>query len=99
MNYDVNKGKMKDNNIEQELKFSANPKENVTLDMSKKTETTFYNDVASTNETTASKLTIKHGDCTTTYDFESNLMKFFGKGKAYDADGWKVVTMGAFETG
>lgn len=66
--------------------------------MTKKTEATFANDVAGTKDTTTSKLVINHGDCTTTYGFDSDKMSFSGKGKAYDADGWKVDTTGAFET-
>ena len=67
------------------------------LEMSKKTECTFENDVAGTSDSTTSKLSINHGDCTTDFGFESEKVSFSGKGKAYDADGWKVYISCAAE--
>ena len=65
--------------------------------MSKTTESKWENDAASSVEKTSSKLTINHGDCTTSYGFDNDKMTFSGKGKAYDADGWKVDITGGAE--
>lgn len=70
--------------------FSAKPKKNIGLDMSKTVECKMNEDGTRTeSEKTASKMKWNHGDCTTTYGFTNDKLSFDAKGVAYNEDGMK----------
>lgn len=66
------------------LTFKAAPKKNLGLTMSRTSQSEWKNDAKVESQKTASKLSIDHGDCKTTYGFANDKMTFDAIGKALD---------------
>ena len=84
-----------DNNVDWSIFITASPKKTVDLTFGKKVESEYSQGKERKVDKMASKLSIDHGDCTTSYGFTNDKLSCSGKGKVIDDDNNRVDIAGA----